>query len=68
MRHGQRLIAAPRVFSFTDDGDLIWVHEPDEALRADAEIAARACPMQAIAISRRVPRIDPVSSLTMILR
>lgn len=52
MRHGQRVIAAPRVFSFTDDGDPIWVHEPDEAWRADAGNAADIGPARGIAITR----------------
>ncbi|NMM45455.1 ferredoxin [Rhodospirillaceae bacterium KN72] len=49
--HGQCVIAAPEVFSFADDGSLVWVTDPDEGLRADAEAAADACPEQAIIIS-----------------
>jgi len=49
--HGQCVIAAPEVFSFDDDGGLVWVAEPGEGLRADAEAAADACPEQAIEIA-----------------
>ena len=48
--HGQCVIAAPQVFSFNEDGGLVWVGECDEGLRADAEAAADACPEQAIVI------------------
>lgn len=49
--HGQCVIAAPEIFSFDDDGGLVWVAEPDEGLRDDAEAAADACPEQAIVIA-----------------
>ena len=48
--HGQCVIAAPQVFSFTDDGSLAWVAEVDDVLRGDVEAAADACPEQAIVI------------------
>lgn len=48
--HGQCVIAAPQVFSFDDDGGLVWVAEVDEALRGDVEAASDACPEQAIQI------------------
>jgi len=48
--HGQCVIAAPQVFSFADDGALVWLEEVDAGLRADVEAAADACPEQAIAI------------------
>ena len=37
--HGQCVIAAPQVFSFTDDGSLAWAAEVDDALRGDVEAA-----------------------------
>ena len=48
--HGQCVIAAPQVFSFDDDGGLVWVETVDESLRGDVEAAADACPEQAIVI------------------
>ncbi|MCA1972227.1 MAG: ferredoxin [Caenispirillum sp.] len=50
LMHGQCVIAAPQVFSFNDDGDLVWLADVDDALRADVEAAADACPEQAIKI------------------
>lgn len=46
--HGQCVIAAPQVFSFDDEGGLVWLAEVDDSLRADVEAAADACPEQAI--------------------
>ncbi|MCR8546910.1 ferredoxin [Salipiger sp. P9] len=48
--HGQCVIAAPEVFSFDDDGGLVWLAEVDESLAADVEAASDACPEQAIVI------------------
>lgn len=50
LMHGQCVIAAPQVFSFNDAGDLVWLADVDDALRADVEAAADACPEQAIQI------------------
>ncbi|SOD95492.1 ferredoxin [Caenispirillum bisanense] len=50
LMHGQCVIAAPQVFSFNDAGDLVWLTDVDDALRADVEAAADACPEQAIQI------------------
>ncbi|NCQ23556.1 MAG: ferredoxin [Rhodobacteraceae bacterium CG17_big_fil_post_rev_8_21_14_2_50_63_15] len=49
--HGQCVIAAPELFSFGTAGDLVWIAEPGEGLRAEAEAAADACPEQAIVIT-----------------
>jgi ferredoxin len=49
-RHGQCVIAAPKVFSFAENGELQWVESPDPSLRDDAEDAADVCPEQAITI------------------
>ena len=48
--HGQCVIAAPEIFSFDDNGDLVWVAEIDDTQVADAEAASDACPEQAIII------------------
>ncbi|MCU0903484.1 MAG: ferredoxin [Tabrizicola sp.] len=48
--HGQCVIAAPQVFSFNDEGGLVWRAVCDDALRADVEAAVDACPEQAIVI------------------
>jgi ferredoxin len=48
--HGQCVFAAPDVFRLGEDGRLVYVGEPDEALRADVEDAADVCPLQAIQV------------------
>ena len=48
--HGQCAIAAPDIFRIDDEGHLVFDAAPDDALRADAEDAADACPEQAITI------------------
>lgn len=48
--HGQCVIAAPEVFDFDADGNLVFTAEPDASLRTDVEEAADACPEQAITI------------------
>jgi ferredoxin len=50
MRHGQCTIAAPGLFRFADDGELVHAVEITEDQRALAEEAADACPEQAISI------------------
>lgn len=48
--HGQCVIAAPDIFSFDEEGQLVWNASPDDALLGDAEAAADVCPEQAIVI------------------
>jgi ferredoxin len=48
--HGQCAIAAPGIFRLDDEGHLVFEEHPDEALRADAEDAADACPEQATTV------------------
>lgn len=48
--HGQCAIAAPEVFDFDEDGNLVFTAEPDASLRTAVEDAADACPVQAITI------------------
>jgi ferredoxin len=48
--HGQCVFAAPDVFSMDDDGHLLYVSDPDDALRDEVEEAADVCPLQAIRI------------------
>ncbi|MER6630744.1 ferredoxin [Streptomyces sp. NPDC000987] len=48
--HGQCVFAAPDVFSMDDAGHLVYVSEPDAALRDEVEEAADVCPLQAIRI------------------
>jgi ferredoxin len=49
--YGQCCFSAPEIFELDPDGKvLVLNNEPDEALRADAEGAADACPVQAIMV------------------
>jgi ferredoxin len=48
--HGQCVFAAPDVFSMDAEGRLLYVPDPDEALRDEVEEAADVCPLQAIRI------------------
>jgi ferredoxin len=48
--HGQCVITAPDLFRFDEDGELEYVEEAAEELRADAEIAESVCPTGAIEI------------------
>jgi len=49
-RHGQCVIAAPALFSFAENGEMVYVENPDDKYRNDAEDAADACPEQAITV------------------
>jgi ferredoxin len=48
--HGQCTIAAPDVFHFDDEGELVVDETPPEWLRADAEAAMDVCPERAIEV------------------
>jgi ferredoxin len=48
--HAQCVFAAPDVFTLDDDDRLVYVAAPDDGLWPDVEQAARACPVQAIAL------------------
>ena len=46
--HGQCVFAAPNVFSFDDDDQLVYVAEPDEDERERVLEAIDVCPVMAI--------------------
>jgi ferredoxin len=48
--HGQCVLTAPEIFRFDDDGELQYLDEVGEELRAKAEAAASICPTGAIEI------------------
>lgn len=50
--HGQCVIAAPDIFSFDANGDLVWTESPSDSLRQQAVEAADVCPEQAITIEQ----------------
>lgn len=50
--YGQCVFAAPTVFRLRGEEALEYDYEPDEALRAQVERAAAACPVRAISIER----------------
>lgn len=51
--HGQCCSAAPELFEFDDDGNLVVkITEPGEELWEAAEDAADLCPVQAITLER----------------
>ena len=54
-RHGQCVIAAPKLFAFDAEGTLVFVEQPDEDARKEAEDAADYCPEQAITIEGSEP-------------
>ncbi|MFJ2031134.1 ferredoxin [Streptosporangium sp. NPDC087985] len=48
--HGQCVFSAPEVFQLSENGRLVYVSDPDDALRDAVEEAADVCPLQAITI------------------
>ncbi|MER5476124.1 ferredoxin [Streptomyces sp. NPDC002734] len=56
--HGQCVFAAPEIFAFDDDENLVHREHPDEAERGQAERAAALCPVRAITV---VPAPSPVA-------
>lgn len=48
--HGQCVFAAPELFSFVDDDNLVYAETADEGLRGALERSAAACPMRAIRV------------------
>ena len=48
--HAQCVFAAPAIFSQDETGRLLFVADPDDALRDAAEEAADVCPVQAISL------------------
>ena len=53
----QCVFAAPTVFRLIGEESLEWDYAPDDALRAQVERAAAACPVQAISIGRSDERL-----------
>ena len=53
-RYGHCCFEAPTVFELDDTGEnLLWQPEVDDSLLPQVEAAARACPVQAIAVATR---------------
>jgi ferredoxin len=48
--YGQCVFASPTVFQFDDEGHLVFESAPDDALLSEVEMAADACPVQAILV------------------
>ncbi|MBB6349293.1 ferredoxin [Nonomuraea muscovyensis] len=48
--HAQCVFAAPDVFALDGDDVLTYEAAPDDALTGEVELAARACPVQAITL------------------
>ncbi|PDP87129.1 ferredoxin [Glycomyces fuscus] len=49
--HGQCVFAAPDVFSFDEDEELLYESAPGPGLRAAVEQAARSCPVRAVRLT-----------------
>ncbi|MDT0329894.1 ferredoxin [Nocardiopsis lambiniae] len=48
--HGQCVFAAPGVFSFDDDENLVYDPAPEAARAAEVARAAAACPVRAVTV------------------
>ena len=48
--HGQCMIECPEVFQLVSADELVYEAAPGQALRADVEAAADACPTQSITV------------------
>jgi ferredoxin len=53
--HGPCVFAAPEVFAFDDDDNLVYDAEPDDALLPRVAAAAAACPARAISLQAQAP-------------
>lgn len=49
--HGQCVYAAPAVFAFDDDEDLVYDPAPEAAHDQGVLVAAEACPVRAITVT-----------------
>ena len=49
-QHGQCTLAAPEIFHFGADDELVYLASPPDSLRQAAEDAMDSCPEQAITI------------------
>lgn len=52
-RYGICVVEAPEVFWLVEDGQLRYDSRPDMSRQDQVRMAARCCPMQAIAIQER---------------
>ena len=50
--HGQCVFAAPQVFAFDDDEELIYGPQPEAEQDIAVQAAAAACPVRAITLTR----------------
>jgi ferredoxin len=57
--HGQCVFAAPEIFSFDDDENLLYEENPDPALREQAGRAEAACPVRAVVVHASAPLDAP---------
>lgn len=57
--HGQCVYAAPDVFAFDDDEELVYDPTPAAELQAAVLAAAAACPVRAITLTSPDPATSP---------